>query len=73
MTQEIRKIMGEVKKNVNLILSGLKYDVPESQLNKYRGTIEGLLKAAEIITGDEWNWEADGVYRNHGNEPEIKW
>jgi len=73
MDSVIKSIMNEVRFEVSTILAGVKFGADEALLNVHRGKINGLLKAAEIITGDEWDWEPDGIYRNHGNEPYIKW
>lgn len=73
MDAVISKIMDEVREEVSTILTGLKFGSDVALLNTHRGKIKGLLEAAKIITGDEWDWESDGIYRNHGNEPYIKW
>lgn len=44
----------------------------EAAQNRWRGTINGMLEAARILTGNCYDWNADGIYENGGNEPVFK-
>ena len=44
----------------------------ESIKNIWRGKIQGLLEAAEIISGNSYDWDTDGIYENSSNEPIIE-
>ena len=43
-----------------------------STQNMWRGTVNGLLEAAGIITGCTYTWDSDGVYENGSNEPIVR-
>lgn len=40
--------------------------------NIWRGTINGMLEAAKIVTGNRYTWDEEGIYENGSNEPVVK-
>ena len=67
--KKVRKILGTAAE----CIYNLKFlNADESTKNIWRGQIKGLLEAAEIISGNYYTWDADGMYENNSNEPIIE-
>ena len=57
---------------IGVLKSTINFNGPEEQKNMWRGTINGLLEAAAIMTGDVYDWDGDGIYKNHSNAPIVE-
>ncbi len=57
---------------IGVLKSAIKFNAPEEEKNVWRGMVKGLLEAAAIMTGSTFEWDGDGIYENHGNEPVVR-
>lgn len=72
-----------MRKNVEAILRGAAQRIQnlktcielggdQTAQNMWRGTVNGMLEAAKILTGNSYDWDSDGIYENGSNEPVVK-
>ena len=76
MTQEGKaltsKILKSAAKDIRFLKTAIECKSEESIISEVRGFIKGKLAAATMLTGNEYTWDTDGIYENHGNEPIFK-
>ncbi len=72
METKVNEILTKAADSIKAAKAAMRYHADEATMNKHRGTIEGLLAAAAILTGSAYDWDADGIYENHGNEPVVR-
>ena len=72
MDPKVKEILEKAAEGIRMAKVALRYNMDEPTMNKHRGTVEGLLMAATILTGSTYDWDEDGIYENHGNEPVVR-
>jgi len=66
------KILKSAVKDIRFLKTAIECKSEESIISEVRGFIKGKLAAATMLTGNEYTWDTDGIYENHGNEPIFK-
>lgn len=66
------KILQSAAKDIGFLKTAIECGSSESVISEIRGFIKGKLAAAIMMTGNEYTWDSDGIYENHGNEPIFK-
>lgn len=67
-----KRILRSAAADIRTLKTAISAGCCESLISEMRGYIKGKLQAATIITGNQYTWDSDGIYENHGNEPIYK-
>ena len=71
MNKQAEEILKKAAFYIGVLKSAINFRADEAEKNMWRGTIRGLLEAATILTGSIYDWDGNGIYENHGNEPIV--